>query len=143
MGTNSAIFIQRGTPAAKQVDACLAYTEGEHWGMRHYVPHWAADDAVRLVRDGVVDVIVAAFDSKQLRDLAADVGAAGRVMFIHPSPTVIEPPPPRLLPGVRALIVRWWRGGRSVQRIAADVEQETGEIRNVLREAGEEPDPLD
>lgn len=144
MGTRSAIFIQRGVEVRKQTAACIRYIESEHWSMLHVVPYHAPHDAVRLVRDGTVDVVVTAYDSRAAQALAADIGHAGRVIFVHPNPTEIPPPPRKLRSGVTELILRWWRrGDRSVADIAADVETDTTEIREILRRAGEHPDPLD
>jgi hypothetical protein len=142
MGMRSAIFIQHGVPAQKQADACLDYATTEHWVMRHYVPYWAPEDAVNLAKSGAVDVILTAFDSPAVRQLAEDVDGHGRVMYVHPEPTVVEPR--RSLPAsVVDLILRWARRGKSVEQIAADVDGDTSDIRELLRREGEQPDQTD
>ncbi len=142
-GTRSAIFIQRGVPAQKQADACLEYTSAERWKMRHYVPYWAPEDAVNLVRTGAVDVVVTAYDSPEVRRLAQEVGAAGRVLFVHPRPTVVEPTHRSLPASLGDLVLRWFRRGRSVEEIAAEVDGDTSDIRDLLRQEGEHPDRSD
>lgn len=144
-GTRSAIFIQRGVEPRKQVAACMEYISQERWGMLHVVPYHAPDAAVRLIRDGAVDVIVAAFDSRAVRALAADVGQAGRVMYVHPTPAVVEPPRLRhpSLPTLPELLRRWLRRGKSVEEIAGELDGDTGDIREIIRRMGEEPDRSD
>jgi hypothetical protein len=139
VGRKVAILIQRGALNSQQEQACLDYLAVEHWSMESLVPYWAVDDAVALVRSGVVDRIVAAFDSPMLRQLAADIGAAGRVVFVHPAPTTIEPVQRSLPDSIVDLIRRWRRRGKSIKEIAADVEGDTGDIRAILRDLGEEP----
>jgi hypothetical protein len=138
MGTRAAILIQRGVPTDKQTEALLRYVLGERWSMLAIVPWWQPADAVTLVRTGEVDTVVCAFDSKAVRQLAADIGATGTVMVIHPEPKVVEPPRGRL-GTVADLVLRWWRNGKTVGEIALDVGSDTTDIREVLRRAGEDP----
>lgn len=134
----AAMFIQRGVPSDKQEEALLAYIASQRLSMLHRVPWWKPEDAVTLVQAGNVNVIVAAFDSRAVQQLAADIGHHGKVIVIHPEPRIVEPPRGRL--GTLAdLIVRWYRGGRSVQDIAADIGSEATDVRAVLRKHGEDP----
>jgi hypothetical protein len=138
MGTRAAIQIQRGVDEHKQWLACMIYIDGERWSMLQLVPAHAPEQAVQLVRDGRVDVIVTAFDSDAAQAIAADIAGLGRVVFVHPSPTVIEPPPdttgfPRALV---ALVLRWWRRGVPVREIADRLDEDTGLIRRVIRRGG-------
>jgi hypothetical protein len=137
MGTKAAIFIQRGAPEAKQQRVCLAYVDEMRWSMLDLVPHWAPEAAVALVRRGVVDVIVTAFDSKAAHLLAAEIAPIGRVVYVHPEPTEIQPPAHRPLTIVD-LILRWRRRGRSVEEIAQEIDGEATDVRAILRKAGED-----
>jgi hypothetical protein len=138
MGTRAAIQIQRGVDEQKQWLACMAYIDRERWSMLQLVPAHAPDEAVRLVRDDRIDVIVTAFDSEAAQAIAADIAGLGRVVYVHPAPTVIEPPPstvgfPREL--VR-LVLRWARRGVKVEEIADRLDEDTGLIRRVIRRGG-------
>lgn len=105
------------------------------------VPPGQPADAVRLARDHRVDTIVAAFDSRVVQQLAADIGDDAQVLVVHPEPKVIEPPPKRGLATIGDLILRWFRRGRSVQQIAIDIDENTTEVRAILRKYGEDPGP--
>lgn len=138
MGSRAAIFIQRGVDVQKQAAACLAFISEQRWNMLHMVPYWAPHDAIRLVQEGAVDVVVTAFDSEAAQAIAADVAGAGQVIYVHPRPTTIDPPPstvgfPREL--VR-LVLRWARRGVKVEEIADRLEEDTGVIRRVIRRGG-------
>lgn len=138
MGTRAAILIQRGVDERKQWLACMAFIDRERWSMLHVVPAHAPAGAVRLARDGIVDVVVTAFDSEAAQAIAADIAGVGQVVFVHPAPTYIEPPPstvgfPREL--VR-LVLRWWRRGVEVEEIADRLDEDTGVIRRVIRRGG-------
>lgn len=102
------------------------------------VPHWRPADAVQLARDGRVDTVVAAFDSRAVQQLAADIDGDAQVVVVHPEPKVITPPRHPL--GTLAdLILRWFRRGKSVQQIAADIDGDTTDVRAILRKHGEDP----
>lgn len=142
MGTRAAIFIQRGAPRDKQEQLCLDHIEAEHWELLGIVPHSAARDAVVLVSAGAVDVIVTAINSRAAQHMAADLGRDGRVVYVHPVPTEIEPR--STLPASLAdLILRWWHRGRTVSQIALDVGSDTCDVRSIIRRAGEYPDRSD
>lgn len=138
MMTRAAVFIQRGVPRDKQEEPLLQFIRERHMSMLHRVPWWRPEDAVTLVQAGTVGVVLAAFDSKAVQQLAAAIGDAGKVVVVHPEPRVIEPPRGRLVT-VADLILRWFRGGRSVKDIAADIGGETTDVRQILRKAGEDP----
>jgi hypothetical protein len=140
MGTRAAIFIQRGVEVRKQAAACMDYIDQERWSMLHVVPYYAPDDAMRLVHDGTVDVIVTAYDSRAVRALAEDIGPDGKVMFIHPAPTVVEVERRHgTLPTLGDLLRRWLRRGMSVKEMADEIDGDTADIREILRKMGEEP----
>lgn len=132
MPAQAAIFIQRGAPEPKQTGACLDYIVGQRWNLKHVVPYWSPDAAVALVRDGAVGVIVAAFNSKALALLAADIGDTGEVMYVHPQPTVVRPH--RKLPSIGDLVRRLRGRGESTQEIAGFLEIDTGEVRRFGRD---------
>jgi hypothetical protein len=133
------MFVQRGAPSDKQEAALLGFILSRHMAFMHLVPHWRPQDAVTLVLSGTVTAIVAAFNSRAVQKLAADIGDAGEVIVIRPEPMVVEPPK-RKLGTLGDLIVRWRRAGKSVRDIAVDIGSETTDIRAVLRKAGEDPD---
>lgn len=134
----AAIFVQRGAPAEKQQVACIDYALGQHWSVLAIVPHWHPDDAVTLAKAGRIDHVVAAFDSKAVQQLAADVDGDAEVVVVHPAPRVIEPPKHKL-GTLGELILRWFRAGRTVREIATEIDGDTGDVRELLRRYGEEP----
>lgn len=140
MSIHAAIFLQRGGPSAeRQIEACLDYCAAVHYPALAIVPPGRPGDAVQLVRDGRVQVIVTGFDSKAAQQMAAEIDDAGRVEVIHPAPRVIEPPRHKLAT-LGDLIVRWFRHGKSVKEIAADIDEKTIDVRAILRKYGESPD---
>lgn len=140
MPNRAAIFVQRGGPAPdRQIAACLHYCAAEQYPMLAIVPPGRPGDAVQLVRDGRVQVIVTGYDSKAVQQLAADLDDLGRVEVIHPQPRVIEPPRHKL-GTLGDLILRWWRRGKTVKEIAADIDEPTTDVREILRKYGESPD---
>jgi hypothetical protein len=138
MATRAVIFVQRGASVDKQTTACLRYVLGEHWSMLAIVPFWRPEDAVKLVRDQRIDRIVAAFDSKAVQHLAVEVDGEAEVVVVHPEPRVIEPAK-RKLGTLGDLIVRWFRRGKTVAEIAADIDGDTTDVRAILRKYGEDP----
>jgi hypothetical protein len=137
LGDLAAIYIQRGAPAGKQTTACLQYARTEHLPMISIVPYYALDEAVRMVKDRIVNVIIVAFDSRVARQLAvATEEFGGQVVFVHPTPGTIHPPRPSTLPDMDALILRWWDAGRTAHEIAQDIGGETTDVAAVLRRGG-------
>lgn len=138
MGTRAAIFMQRGAPDDRQQKVCFAYAEQRGYQLPHLFPWFAGDQLVKSVGCGAVDVIITAFDSKNVQQLAADVHPRARVEVVHPKPHVVEPPPPRHARSITDLIVRWRRRGKNVPEIAMDIEEDTAYVRRILRSAGED-----
>lgn len=138
--TKAAVFFtQRGHPE-KQQRMCLGFCDRQRWQIAHIIPWYAERDAVRLVREGQVDVIVAAVNSAEVRRLAADIGDRGKVVYVHPKPTVVRQPDRATPATVPELIVRWFRRGRAPKEIALDIGSTTRDVRDILRRAGEDPD---
>lgn len=135
MGDRAAIYVLRAFPADRQTAACSHYITEEHWTLWAIVPPWAPGDAVALARDGTVSVVVAAFDSRAVEQLAADLPPTCRVEVVHPTPHVVEPPRHRL-GSVEELVGRWFRHGRPPKQIAHDLDENTEEINDVLRRLG-------
>lgn len=138
MPNRAAIFVQRGVPADKQTSACLRYALAQPWSVLAIVPPWQPADAVRMARDGRIDTVVAAFDSRAVQQLAVDIDGDAQVVVVHPEPKVIAPPKHGL--GTLAdLILRWFRHGRTVKEIAVDIDGDTTDVRAILRKHGENP----
>jgi hypothetical protein len=135
----AAIFTQTGTSEPKQHQACLDFIYQQQWILLHVVPASAPSDAVELVRAGLIDVVVAAFASKAVTQLAEAIDGRGKVYFVHPVPTLVEPAPAKMPGSLTELIVRWFRGGRSPKQIAADIGSRTCDVRDILRRFGERP----
>lgn len=135
MGIRSAIYLQRGVPDDKQWQVCLDYLVEEHWTLLYLIPWHAPQDAVALIREGFIDTVICAMGSKGAHTLANDVGRDGRVMYVHPRPTIIEPFR-RKARSVDDLIVRWGAEGRDVAQIAKLTGEDTRDIRALLRRAG-------
>jgi hypothetical protein len=135
----AAILVLSGPPIEKQQRACLAYIEQQRWEITQVIPYWASRDAVRLVREGFVDVVVAATNRPEVRQLAADIGDRGQVVYVHPQPTVV--PVQRRAPSTMIeLVVRWFRRGRTPHEIAIDIDSSTREVKDILRRSGENLD---
>jgi hypothetical protein len=132
------IFIQRGAPADKQRLACIDYALSQRWSVLAIVPHWQPEDVVHLARAGRIRHVVAAFDSRAVQQLAADVEGKADVVVVHPEPRLVEPPK-HGLGTLGELILRWFQKGRTVQEIAADVDGDTTDVRAILRRYGEDP----
>lgn len=140
MSVQAAIYIQHGAnspPGDKQLEACIDYCDTVGYTLAAIVPADAAD-AAKLVEGGWVDVIVAGFDSKVVQQLAVRIVGAGRVEVVHPVPRVIEPPRSGL-GTLGELIHRWFRRGRTVEQIAAELDGDTTDVRAILRKYGEHP----
>jgi hypothetical protein len=153
VGSNAVIFIQVATVVAttKQTTACLRYVSSQNYVLKGFVQAGGTGrDAVRMVRDGLAEIVVVAFGGK---DIAGEVEAAGgRVEAVHPSPphVVHPPPPPRHQPirGVGDLLRRIKRGtGMSTDELARMLGEDTTDVRKALRErsrqAGDGPEPDD
>lgn len=105
--------------------------------MRSIVPYFAMQQAVTMVKDRIVNMIVVAYDSKAARQLAIAVAEfGGHVVFVHPVPTTIHPPHVSTLPDMEGLIFRWFDAGRTEHEIAQDLQSETTDVRAVLRRGG-------
>lgn len=139
MPNRAVIFVQKGAPAEKQTTACLKYVLNQRWSMLAIVPYWQPGDAVKLVRAGRVDTVVAAFDSKAVQQLAVEIDGDAEVMVIHPEPKLVEPPKQRI-GTISDLILRWFRRGKTVQQIAIEEDWNTSDVRAILRRHGEDPD---
>lgn len=133
--TRSAIYLQRGVPDAKQWALCLGYITEQHWTLLYLIPWYAPHDAVTLIRADVIDTVVCAAGTKPAHQLANDVGPAGRVVYVHPHPTVMEPYHRRART-VDDLILRWSADGQDVDEIARLTGEDTTNIEALLRRAG-------
>jgi hypothetical protein len=140
VSNRAAIFVQRGGPPAdRQIDACLQFCIASEYTVLALIRHGEPEAAVALAREHRVSVIVTGYDSKAVRQLAADIDGNGRVEVIHPEPRVIPPPKHKLDGPIGELIVRWFRRGKTVQEIAKDVESDTHEVRALIRRYGGDP----
>jgi hypothetical protein len=144
MPERAAILIQRATASPeRQADVCIPYCVAERLAVQTIVPSWAAGQAVQLVRDGFVGVVVVAFEGPGLAESVARIcDAGGRVVAVHPTPRELAPPrrrgPTRW---ASELVARWYRKGRTVPEIAELLEEDTAEIRSALLRLGVEPGP--
>jgi hypothetical protein len=135
----AAILLQRASIAVdRQADICFQYCLGERWAIQTIVPQHAPEQAAQLVRDGHVQVVVVAFEGRNLADVVAQVAdAGGRVMAVHPEPRELTPNRRGLLGGrVSELILRWYRKGRTASQIAELVDADTTDITSVLVQFG-------
>jgi hypothetical protein len=121
----AAILVLSGPPIEKQQRACLAYIEQQRWEITQVIPYWASRDA--------------ATNRPEVRQLAADIGDRGQVVYVHPQPTVV--PVQRRAPSTMIeLVVRWFRRGRTPHEIAIDIDSSTREVKDILRRSGENLD---
>lgn len=139
MSRRVAILLQRGVPADRQRNICGPYCEDERYKVASIVPAYAAEQAARLVRDGLVDAIVVAFEGRGLTELVAQVAdAGGQVIAVHPKPRVLNPPS-RLGAPVRwiaQMVERWHRKGMEARQIAALLDEDTTDVTAVLLRLG-------
>lgn len=141
MPVHAVIYLQHGAnapPGDKQLEACIDHCQDVGYHLLAIVSG-DATGAAKLVEAGRVDVIVAGYGSRSVQHLAARVEGAGRVEVVHPEPHTITPPPRSGLGTLSELILRWFRRGRSVQQIAADLDGDTTDVRAILRKYGEHP----
>lgn len=141
MPVHAAIFVQRGhgaPPPEKQLDACLAYCATERYAVIAIVPG-VVEDASALTADGRVTVLVAAYDSRAVQQLAVAVEGHGQVEVVHPEPRVVEPARPHAVRSINELILRMSRRGRTVEQISDTIDAETTDVRAILRRYGEDP----
>ena len=91
-----------------------------------------AGDCAALIGSGAADIAVAVqqIERENLDELVHDAG--GRVEYVRV-------PEHRMT--ARTWLLRWWRQGWSVQKIAETVGEKTGEIRVALKRAGQKPPP--
>lgn len=140
MGDIAAIYVQRGEPAGKQTTLCLRYAMSEHLPMRTIIPPHAMSQAVQMVKDRTVSVIIVAFDSRGARQLAVELEEfGGQVVVVHPVPATIHPPRHSSLPDMDVLILRWFDAGRTAAEIASDLGSDTTDVRAILRKGGRQP----
>lgn len=130
----AAVIVQRGhVPTDKQLHACISHISSQGYIMASYCT--SAEDAICAVTGGHADLVVVAYGGERVaRGLAAH---GARVEAVHPTPHIVEPPPPpESRPRPVEWIVRWFRGGRSVSEIAELLDSPTGDIRAELQRAG-------
>lgn len=128
-GGRAAICIHLGSTASQEHQERLAtqYCVQHHIEPTTLVYHPA--DALKLVKDGLVDTVVCAFVPAERAGLADEVTAAGgRLMEAR------ERPRARLEVG--NLFARLFDKGLSVAEIAELTEEQTGEIRAELLKRG-------
>jgi hypothetical protein len=129
------VWIQPGpTAAAKQEQACHDYVIEGGLRLAAIVPArtGSSRDVVAMIVAGKAEVVVCAYGG---RTIAAEVIAAGgRVIAVHPTPHVVEPPEPPPLPGSSGgLLARLRAAGKTVEEIARFLDSPTGDIRRILR----------
>lgn len=122
------LYLQPGTvPHARQAQFCLSFCEARGYHVVALVPPPAPGDAVRMVRDGDADLVVAAFASRgTLRRLA--LAADVQVAYVRP---------PRVRREVGEVIVRMYRNsGGDLDLVASMVGESPQQIRAVLLRMG-------
>jgi hypothetical protein len=130
MSQRAAILVRPGPTEGDQTVALLRLCEERGYNVVGRCR--CADDGVALVHSGAAAVVVAVYQVSReaLDERVHDAG--GRVEYVRE--------PDRRLTA-RTWLLRWWRMGWSVQKIADTVGEQTGEIRVALRRAGEKPPP--
>lgn len=142
MRRRAAILIQRGGAAPdRQADICGPYCLENHYSAT-IVPYWAPEQALQLVRDGLVDIVVVAYENRALTELVGEIAeAGGQTIAVHPEPRVLEPPPRRLAPTrwVTQMVARWHHKGMKARQIADLLGEDTTEVQAVLLRIGIDP----
>lgn len=129
----AAILLQRGAPAERQMHICLQHAIEVGYLAPLLIRIGATDDLMHLVRDGLVDVVVAAFDSKLVTWLAGELRRRVRVEVVRPTPHVVTPPH-RAMRTAAELIRRLRERGQTTKEIAVLLDESTGDIRRALDE---------
>lgn len=128
----AAILLQRGPNEDKQIQACLDYLDEQHWDLGPIIPYWSPETATTLVLAGAIGIVLVACFQKSLTAIAADIGDRGKVIYVHPAPTVVTPP--RHAPSLGDLIRRLRGRGDTTADIAALFEIDSGEVRRIIRD---------
>lgn len=129
MGPRAAIYVHVGALAPREQQQRYAQQYCDKVG---YVPTtlvFHPDDALRLIRDDLVDVIVCAYLPYDRQDLAEMVEKAGGRLEAARAGTRIEQE-------VGKLIARLFQHGMSVAEIAEVTEKDTQEVRRELHRHG-------
>lgn len=140
MSRRAAILLQRGSvPADRQADICGPYCLEERLKIASIVPAYAPEQAARLVRDGLVDTIVVAFEGRGLAELVVEIAdAGGQTIAVHPQPRVLNPPSRIGAPArwITQLVRRCHKTGMEARQIAALLDEDTTDITSVLLRLG-------
>ena len=128
MGTRAAIYIHVGALASREQQQRYAQQYCERRGYEPTTLVNRPDDALNLVKDGFVDVIVCAYLPRDRHDLARLVAqAGGQLETARGSRVEYE---------VGKVIARLFDHGMTVGEIAEVTDKDTGEIRRELFRRG-------
>lgn len=127
--TRSAIYVHVGALASREQQQRYAQQYCERVGYTPTSLVFHPDDALQLVRDGLVDVIVCAYLPYDRHDLAELVEKAGGKLEAARAGSRVEQE-------VGKLIAKLFRRGMTIAEIAEVTERDTVDIREELRRHG-------
>jgi hypothetical protein len=128
-GSRSAIYVHIGALASREQQQRYAQEYCDNVGYTPTTLVFHPDDALKLVRDGLVDVIVCAYLPYDRQDLADLVEKAGGRLEAARAGSRVEQE-------VGKLIARLFRRGMTVAEIADVTDRDTQEIRRELHRHG-------
>lgn len=128
-GTRAAIYIHLLALASREQQERYVTRYCELHQLEPSTIVFHPDDALRLVKEGFVDVIVCAYLPRDRLDLADRVRrAGGKLMTARPSSIFKQ--------DFGQMIAKLWRRGMTISEIADVTDSPTGEIRLQLRNRG-------
>lgn len=132
MNPETVIQMLHGAAGDKQTQACIEFALKQGWPVRAIFPAGSADEAVNLVDQGVVDLVLMPFVDRESVEIEARVTAAGgKVAYCRQSPV-----PNRLAVDTSSVIVYLSHRGRRVNEIAEFLRKTPDRVRQALRRGG-------
>jgi hypothetical protein len=132
MGTEVALQMLRGdVPVGKQTTHCLEFVAGQGWRVKTVIPPGGAEQTVRLVEQGQVELVVMPFVSQESLEIEARVmEAGGKVAYCR------QPPERRPTVDTSDVIMHLYRKGHPVGELADILRAAPERIRRTLRRNG-------
>lgn len=135
---NPEIVIQmlHGAPGNKQTEACIAFALDQGWPVRAIFPAGSADEAVNLVDQGLIDLVLMPFVDRESVEIEERVLAAGgKVAYCRQSPERS-----RLGPDTSDVIAYLHRKGRTdVNEVARFLRVSAERVRRVFSRRNDRP----
>lgn len=120
-----------GAPVDKQAALCAEFATDQDWHVKTIVPPGGADETVRLVREGYVELVVMPFVDREALAIEARVNdAGGKVAYCR------QPERRSLDPDTSGVIAFLHDRGRPIGDIASFLRVAPELVRRALRRRG-------